>query len=115
MVFIRHILDETDYLIDKSVGLTYDDFIADATLMRAFARSLEIIGEASKNTSESFRLKHAEIKWKEIAGLRDKLIHQYFSIDWHILWDVVKHNIPELRKKLENIVNDTQKNYRQHL
>jgi uncharacterized protein with HEPN domain len=100
LVFIHHILDEADYLINKSTGLTYDDFIGDETLKRAFARSLEIIGEASKNISEPFRLKHPDIKWKDIAGLRDKLIHQYFGVDWHILWEIIKTNIPELRNKL---------------
>jgi len=103
MVFIRHILDETDYLINKSKGLTYDGFIGDETLKRAFARSLEIIGEASKNISEPFRQKHPEIKWKDIAGLRDKLIHQYFGVNWQRLWDVVTNNIPELRNKLESL------------
>ena len=77
-VFIRHILDEIDCLIGSSKGLEYEGLIKDETLKRAFVRSLEVIGEATKNISWEFRQKYPDIEWRELTGLRDKLIHRYF-------------------------------------
>ncbi|MBE7445084.1 MAG: DUF86 domain-containing protein [Planctomycetia bacterium] len=57
-------------------------------------RSLGIIGEVTKNTSVTFREKYSKIQWKEVAGLRDKLIHHYFGVNWEIVWDVIKNLIP---------------------
>ncbi|MBF0564738.1 MAG: DUF86 domain-containing protein [Nitrospirae bacterium] len=103
MVFVNHILEETEYLLKEAEGLTYDDLLHNETLKRAFIRSLEIIGKASKNLSEPFKKKHAGIKWKEMAGLRDKLIHHYFGVNWKIVWDVIMNRIPELKNKLKAI------------
>lgn len=103
MVFINHILEEAEYLLKEAEGLTYEDLLQNETLKRAFIRSLEIIGEASKNLSEPFKQKHAAIKWKEMAGLRDKLIHHYFGVNWKIVWDVIINRIPELKNKLKAI------------
>jgi uncharacterized protein with HEPN domain len=75
-VFLRHVLDEIT-LLEHTRRLSFDDFMEDAVLKRACARSFEIIGEAVKNISTDFRRKHKEIDWKNIAGMRDKLIHQY--------------------------------------
>src|SRR3989339_623219 len=73
------------------------------TLKRALSRSLEIIGEASKNLSDKFKNNHPEVEWKKIAGLRDKLIHSYFGVDWYTVWDVVRIKIPELKNQLEKL------------
>jgi len=69
-------------------------------------RSLEVIGEATKNLSISFREKYTVIKWKELAGLRDKLIHHYFGVNWNRIRDVVKNVIPEIESKLKMILED---------
>ncbi|AEA33048.1 HepT-like ribonuclease domain-containing protein [Hippea maritima] len=68
-----HILEECEFLVNKSENLSYSEFIKDQTLMRAFVRSLEIIGEAAKNIDSDFRAEHPEIPWKSMAGMRDKL------------------------------------------
>lgn len=73
----------------------------DPVLQRASFRSLEIIGEAVKNISEDFKKKNTEIEWRKIAGLRDKLIHHYFGVDWVLVWDVIENKIPELEKTLK--------------
>lgn len=104
LVFIRHMLDEIHYLQTESQGLTFENFESDETLKRAFARSLEIIGEAAKNLSDEFKTRHFTIKWKEIAGLRDKLIHHYFGVNWKRVWDVVKNRIPELKEQIDEIL-----------
>ena len=72
----------------------------DEVLQRAFTRSLEIIGEAIKQIPDKIRNKYGDIDWKSYAGLRDKLIHHYFGVDYAIVWDVVIHELPELKKKL---------------
>ncbi len=73
----------------------------DPVLQRASVRSLEIIEEAVKNISDDFKKDNPEIECRKIAGLRDKLIHHYFDVDWDLVWDVIKNKIPELERDLE--------------
>jgi uncharacterized protein with HEPN domain len=109
-VFIEHILAEINYLLKESKNLKYEDLIEDETLKRAFVRSLEVIGEATKNLSAEFRDKYPEIKWREIAGLRDKLIHHYFGVNLKRVWDVIENKIPELKKQIEKILENVDYN-----
>jgi len=104
--YLRHILVEADYLLKSSEHLTFDAFQADETLRRAFVRSVEVIGEAAKKVPESFRAEHPGIKWRAITGMRDRLIHDYFGIDYEIVWDVVRHRIPELRQQIAAILSN---------
>jgi len=108
-VFIKHILDEIDFLIDSSKDLEYEGLVKDETLKRAFVRSLEVIGEAAKNISSEFRQKHPDIEWRELTGLRDKLIHRYFGVKWEIVWDVVKSKIPQLKERIEGILRELER------
>ena len=103
-VFLRHVLDEIPFLLEHTQALSFDDLMQDAVLQRACARSFEIMGEAVKNVSTDFRRKHKEIDWKNIAGMRDKLIHQYFGVNWNILWDVIKEKLPAVKVHLEKIL-----------
>ena len=79
-------------------------FVQDPTLCRAFVRSLEIIGEASKKIPADFRNSHPEIDWRGMAGMRDRLIHDYFGVDYELVWDVVRNRVPELRRQLATIL-----------
>lgn len=103
--YLKHILDETDYLIEASAELAEEKFSRDETLQKAFVRSLEIIGEAIKNLSKEFTGNHSEIDWKAFAGLRDRLIHGYFGVDYQIVWDVIKTEIPKLNEQIKGIFN----------
>ncbi|MGB9780100.1 DUF86 domain-containing protein, partial [Caldanaerobacter sp.] len=78
--YLEHILQECEFLIERVKGISFEDFVKDPVLTRAFVRSLEIIGEAVKNLPKEFREKHSKVPWKEIAGMRDKLIHEYFGV-----------------------------------
>lgn len=102
--FLRHILDEAKYIIHASQGLKKTRFETDDTLKRAFVRSLEIIGEATKRVSDDLRTKYPDVAWRSMAGMRDRLIHVYFGIDYDIVWDVVKNKIPKLEKQIESII-----------
>lgn len=76
----------------------------DGTLQRAVSRSIEIIGEASKQMPAAFRESHSEIPWKMIAGMRDRLIHGYFAVDYDIVWDVIETKLPELRPLIVSLL-----------
>jgi uncharacterized protein with HEPN domain len=88
---------EADYLVGEAAGLTRDDFLANETLRRAFVRSLEIIGEATKKISNDFRAQHPLVEWRAMAGMCDQLIHDYLGVEYELVRDVVRNRIPELR------------------
>lgn len=102
--YLKHILDEINYLISITTNLSEDKFSTDQTLQRAFVRSLEIIGEASKNLSPEFKDKHPKIDWKSMIGMRDRLIHGYFGVDYQIVWDVISNEIPPLKHQIEKLI-----------
>ena len=93
---LLHILDETTYLLSVSEQLTQDQFLFDSTLNRAFARSLEIIGEAVKSLPGSVTDEQPQVEWGSIARLRDRLIHHYFGIDYEMVWGVVTTKVAVL-------------------
>ncbi|PKL60279.1 MAG: DUF86 domain-containing protein [Methanomicrobiales archaeon HGW-Methanomicrobiales-4] len=108
-VFLLHILDEIEYLLEKSQILTYEDLHNNKDIEHAITRSLEIIGEASKNVSFEICQKYPTIPWKNIAGMRDRIIYGYFSINYEIVYDVVMHKIPVLEPKIREIISDFEK------
>ncbi len=92
--YLRHILSECDWL-QSQAETTKDEFLQNETLKRAVVRSLEIIGEASKKIPVDQKMKWAEIPWKQMAGMRDRLIHDYMGVNYLIVWDVFQNLIPE--------------------
>lgn len=84
--------------------MEFDEFLADMKTQDAVVRNLEIIGEAVKNLSKDLKNKYKDIEWKDISGMRDKIIHFYFGINWDIVWSVLKDKLPLLIEKIEQIL-----------
>ena len=103
--YCQHILAETAYLLKSSHGLEKAAFVQDETLKRAYVRSLEVIGEAVKQIPDTLQQSHPGIEWRAIAGMRDRLIHGYFGIDYDIVWDVITNKIPALDEAVKLIVS----------
>ncbi|MBI2100809.1 MAG: DUF86 domain-containing protein [Candidatus Vogelbacteria bacterium] len=110
-VYLKHILDAIKS-IEQYLDLikNHDQFLSKENKMirDAVVRQLEIIGEAAKNLSEKIKEKENTLPWKEIAGMRDKLIHEYFEVDLEIVWSTVKDDLPPLKNFIEKMLNGQQ-------
>jgi len=104
--YLIHILQEIEYLTTESLKISFEQFAADETRKRAFVRSLEIIGEAVKNIPDSVRQKYPDIAWRKIAGMRDKLIHFYFGVNYQLIWSLVNNDLPILRGQIQQILSE---------
>ncbi len=101
-LYIKDILDSIKNIRQYTNGLTLDEFRSKKIVIDAAVRNFEIIGEAAKNISEDVKLKHSEIPWKQMAGMRNKIIHEYFGVDLDIVYKTIQ-NLPDLEKVLKKI------------
>jgi uncharacterized protein with HEPN domain len=102
---IKHISDECSFILKFTNGLNYDEFYDNIVLRKAIERSIEIIGEACKKIDVEFKTNHTQIKWKEMAGTRDIIIHNYAGVDYEIVWQIIEVEIPELAFQIEDLLN----------
>ena len=93
--YLRHIADECRFTLTATAGIAKEQLMADEVMKRAVVRSLEIIGEACKKIPDDVKQKWPDVSWKNMAGMRDRLIHDYMGINYSIVWDVVRNKIPE--------------------
>ncbi len=101
---LNDIYRECNYIVKKLPQLSAEKLGSDEDLRKAIERTLEIIGEAAKRIPKEFRKNHPEIPWKEMAGLRDVIIHDYGNVDYVILWNVVQFEIPKLKEQIEQLI-----------
>lgn len=104
IVFLHHILESAELIEDYISDTTKDNFLTSYKTQDAIIRRLEIIGEATKNISLNFKKKHPQLPWKAMAGMRDVVIHDYFGIDFHEIWDTAFYDIPELKQQIIDIL-----------
>jgi uncharacterized protein with HEPN domain len=110
MQYIFHIHDEYVFLLEGSSRLDREIFLRSPMEQRAFVRSLEIIGEATKHLSNEIKQEYPSIPWREVAGTRDKLIHNYMEVDYDLVWKITTSNIPQLYATILEIISNDQLN-----
>jgi uncharacterized protein with HEPN domain len=100
IVYLYDMLDSATKGISFIRGLSYRKFCADDKTQFALVRAIEIVGEAGKKIPKKIKEENPEIPWREISGMRDKLVHDYFGIDALVVWNTAKHDLPFLKNHL---------------
>ncbi len=106
--YIEDIIDAMDKASSFINGISFEDFKSDDKTIFAVVRAIEIIGEASKQIPESARQKYPEIPWKDMAGMRDVMIHNYISVDKETVWLTANETIPQIRPMIEEMAKDSE-------
>ncbi len=104
LTYLQHIMESIQKIEKYLNTLTKDQFLENDSIQDAVIRRFEIIGEATKNLSKTFRNRYPEVPWRLMAGTRDVFIHDYFGIDLDSVWDAAKEDLPGLKKQLEKII-----------
>lgn len=102
--YLDDIVDAMDKVEDFTKDMKYEEFIEDDKTTFAVIRALEIIGEAVKKMPPSIKKQHPQIPWKDMAGMRDKLIHEYFGVKTKVVWETIKQDIPPLKPLFQRIL-----------
>lgn len=108
---LKYILDAIveieSYLIDKE----YETFLNNSMMRFAWIKQMEIIGDASDHISEGIKTQFSEIEWGQIKGMRNVFVHEYFGIDWRLVWEIIRHDLPDLKNKVIAIINSISKGH----
>jgi len=102
-LYVGDIVDNIDKAVAFIGNCSYELFSEDEKTAYAVVRCLEIIGEASKHIPEELRKRWPDIPWKEMAGMRDKCIHDYIGIDYEVIWTAVKDELPRIRQMVHSV------------
>jgi uncharacterized protein with HEPN domain len=101
---LNHIFEALNEIEDFTKGLTYDDYMKNSMLRHALVRLLEIISEASHHISADLKSEFSEIEWLALKGLRNVLTHEYFGVDYNLVWNLIVDRVPELKTKINLIL-----------
>ena len=105
-LFLQDIIDAMESIELFLGNMTLNELSNDDKSSSAIIRKFEIVGEATKNLPENLKEEHPEIPWKSMAGMRDRLIHAYFGIDYKLVWEAIKIEIPHLKPQLKEILKE---------
>lgn len=105
-VFLKHILECINLIEEYSGNLTKKHFEGNIELQDAIIRRLEIIGEAARNLPDEFKSNYSDVQWKQIIAARNILAHFYFGVDLNTVWNIIKDDLPPLKKQIEEILKD---------
>jgi uncharacterized protein with HEPN domain len=97
--------EAAEKILKYTNGLSFEDFLTDDKTIDAVVRNFEIIGEASLRIDEDFRLENPQIEWKKLRGFRNRIVHDYFGIDYEIVWSILSEDLEELIFQLEQLLN----------
>jgi len=103
-VFLDDILEATRKILKYTAGLSYEQFSADQKTIEAVVWNLMIVGEAAKNVPEELRSRYTDVPWRDMAGLRDIIVHQYFEIKLDVIWKVIQNDLPLVEERLGGIL-----------
>ena len=104
-VRLQHILDAILEIESYLINSEFSDFMANSMMRFACIKQMEIIGEASNHISDDTKTKFSDIEWSQIVGMRNVFVHEYFGVDSSLVWEIIKKDLPELKSKVENILN----------
>ena len=103
--FINDILHAIEKILEYIGDREFESFMNDPMLQDAVIRNIEVIGEATKNISNKFKSEHSDIQWKDIAKTRDKVSHQYFGVDYEIVWGIIKNDLLPLSRSIRDMIH----------
>ena len=104
LIFLEHILESIRHIENFSKGLSKQRMLKDKQKQYAIIRAIEIIGEAVKSLPVSLKNKYPDVSWRDIVGTRDKMIHHYFGVDLEMVWEIIKKDLPKLKKQIIKIL-----------
>lgn len=105
-VYLRHIADAIELIEEYVHGLSNDQFLSQAMAKDAVVREIEIIGEAANNISDEYQIHHPEVPWGKMIGIRNKIVHEYFNVNFSIVWDTVQDDLPILKEAVKKLLRE---------
>ena len=105
-LFLKDIVESCKYIQEFVEGIDFEQFLQDEKTSSAVIRKFEIVGEAAKNIPNSITEKYLHVPWRDMAGMQDRLIHGYFGVDYNIVWETIKTDLPLLISAISQILTD---------